>query len=130
MDDTAGDRNDEQRTSVTIRRAPKFSVFLVVGALVGILAALILTSVFPADPAVGFGATFGYIALYGVPLGAFLGAVVAILLDSLASRRTVEVIAGRLDVHQEQDETVQVEAVQDEAVQDETAQVAPEQGNG
>lgn len=130
MDDTAGDRSDEQRTSVTIRRAPKFSVFLVMGALAGILAALILTSVFPADPAVGFGATFGYIALYGVPIGGLLGAVVAILLDSLASRRTVKVIAGRLDVHQEQDEPAQVEAVQNEAGQDETAQVAPEQGNG
>lgn len=115
MDDNAGDRKDEQRTPVTIRRAPRFSVFMVLGALVGLLAALILSSVFPADTSVGFAATFGYLALYGVPIGAVLGALTAILLDGRASRRASPVIAGKLDVQQEQDEP---------------AQETPEQGDG
>lgn len=88
----------EQRTAVTIRRAPKLPAFAVVGALVGFLAALILTSAFEVDPAVGFGATLGYLSLYAIPLGLVLGVVIALLLDGRASRRATEVIAGKLDV--------------------------------
>lgn len=101
MSETPHDADDEARTEVTIRRAPRFSVFLVVGALVGLLATLILISLFPADPAVGFGATFGFFALYGIPIGVLLGAVVAIMLDRRASRRASTVIAGKLNVHAE-----------------------------
>ena len=90
--------DSEQRTSVTIRRAPKLPVFAVLGALVGFLASLILTSAFEIDPAVGFGATLGYLALYAIPLGVVLGVVVALLLDGRASRRATQVIAGKLDV--------------------------------
>ena len=39
---------------VRIRRAPKLGVFLVIGAFVGFLVTLILTSLYPADPSVGF----------------------------------------------------------------------------
>ncbi|MBX3100499.1 MAG: hypothetical protein KF761_13085 [Salinibacterium sp.] len=80
---------------VTVRRAPKFPAFMALGAAVGILATLILTSLFPVDPAVGFAALFGYFALYGVTAGVVLGAVVAIILDRISARRaktvTVEV---------------------------------------
>lgn len=122
MDDTAGVSRDERRTSVTIRRAPKFSVFLVVGGLVGILAALILSSVFPPDPAVGFSATFGYLTLYVVPIGVVLSALIAILLDGRATRRASQVIAGKLET--------QKNDAQDEIVQDEIAQEARDQGDG
>ncbi len=133
MDDTAGESSDERRTTVTIRRAPKFSVFLVVGVLVGILAALILSSVFPPDPAVGFAATFGYLALYAVPIGVVLSALIAILLDGRASRRASQVIAGKLEVQQDdavQDKIVQDEIVQDEIAHDDSAQATREQGDG
>ena len=50
-------------------------MFLVLGAFVGALVTLILTSQFPADPAVGFAATAGYFLLFGVPAGVALGAV-------------------------------------------------------
>ena len=96
MDDSQLD--PEKRTSVTIRRAPKLPVFAVVGALVGFLAALFLTGAFEVDPTIGIAATFGYLALYAIPLGVVLGVVVALLLDGRASRRSTEVIAGKLDV--------------------------------
>lgn len=89
----------EERELVTIRRAPKFSAFVVVGALVGFLATLVLTSLFPADPEVGFTASLGYFSLYGISIGAVVGAVIALALDRRSSRRATEVIAGKLAVH-------------------------------
>ena len=91
---------DESSTSVRIRRAPRFSVFLVLGALVGILVALILTASFPIDPRVGFGAVFGYFAIYGFVGGLLVGAVVALILDRVLSRRakSVAVTVDRLQV--------------------------------
>lgn len=95
---------DEERTTVTIRRAPKFSVFAVVGGLIGFVVTLILTSMFPADPAVGFAASFGYFLLYGVPVGALLGALLALAFDRRSRRRPRQVIAGKLNVLVEPEE--------------------------
>lgn len=108
MDDTqSGTASDgqsaEQRTSVTIRRAPKFPVFAAVGGLAGFLAAVVLTGLFEVDPAVGAAATLGYLSLYAVPLGMVLAVVVALLLDARASRRATEVIAGKLEVGSDAD---------------------------
>jgi hypothetical protein len=91
---------DDQATSVRIRRAPKFSVFLVLGALVGVLASLVLTASFPIDPKVGFGPTFGYFAIYGFVGGILLGSVVALIFDRVLSRRSkiVSVTVDRLQV--------------------------------
>ncbi len=104
MSEQQPDAGQEERATVRIRRAPRFSAFIVVGALVGLIVTLILTSLFPADPAVGFAATFGYFALFGVPIGAVIGAFIAILLDRTATRRASEVVAGKLDVHVDQAE--------------------------
>jgi hypothetical protein len=82
-----------EKSEVRIRRAPKLGVFLLVGAAVGAIVTLILTSLFPADPAIGFGASFGYFLLFGAPAGAVLGAVVGLIIDrvSIARSRTVTV---------------------------------------
>ncbi|MEO8529542.1 MAG: hypothetical protein ABI435_10740 [Pseudolysinimonas sp.] len=74
-------------SEVRIRRAPKIGVFLVLGAVVGMLGTLIATSMFPSDPAVGFLASFLYFCLYGIPAGVVLGAVIGIVLDVIATRR-------------------------------------------
>jgi hypothetical protein len=84
---------------VTIRRAPKLGVFLLLGALVGAFVTLILTSLFPADPNVGFAATYAYFCLYGVPAGVVLGAIVGLAFDrrSVRKARTVTVEHEQVD---------------------------------
>jgi hypothetical protein len=91
---------DDRATSVRIRRAPKFSVFVVLGALVGIFVSLVLTASFPIDPKVGFGPTFGYFAIYGFVGGILLGSIVALIFDRVLSRRSkvVSVTVDRLQV--------------------------------
>lgn len=81
------------KTDVKIRRAPKLSVFLLLGAFAGALTTLILTSQYPVDETIGFPATAGYFLLFGVPAGAVLGAAVALVIDriSIARARTVTV---------------------------------------
>ena len=76
---------------VTVRRAPRIPAFIGLGAVVGALVTLILTSLFPVDPAVGFGALFAYFALYGVTGGVVLGALVGIILDRISTRRAKSV---------------------------------------
>lgn len=84
---------------VSVRRAPKLGVFLVVGAVFGALVTLILTSLFPADPNVGFGASFAYFLLYGVPAGVVIGALIGLAFDRRSRRRarTIEVAHQRVD---------------------------------
>ena len=81
------------KTEARVRRAPKLGVFLLLGAVVGALVTLVLTSLFPADPSVGFAASFGYFLLFGAPAGAALGAIVGLIIDrvSIARARTVTV---------------------------------------
>ena len=76
-----------QTDQVKIRRAPKFGAFLAVGAVAGFIATLILTSLFPTDPSVGLPATVAYFSIYGVSAGVVLGAVVALILDRISSKR-------------------------------------------
>jgi len=82
---------DDQEQRARIRRAPKFSVFLVIGAVVGIFVSLILTASYPIDPTVGFGATFGYFAIYGFVGGLLLGSIVALIFDRVLSRHSMTV---------------------------------------
>ncbi|CAN5285179.1 hypothetical protein BH09ACT3_BH09ACT3_12180 [soil metagenome] len=91
-------RESTSEAEVTVRRAPKYPVFLVLGAVLGLLATLILTSLYPADPQVGFGALFGYFSLYGVPAGLVIGALIAILFDLVSARRATRVRAEQTTV--------------------------------
>jgi hypothetical protein len=106
-------KRPEQR--VRIRRAPKFSVFLVLGALVGVLVSLILTASFPIDPTVGFGPTFGYFAIYGFVAGLLLGSIVALAFDRVLSRKakTVPVTVDRLQVP-DQESRAEIDAAGDQ----------------
>lgn len=79
----------ETLTEVRVRRAPRLPVFLVLGAVLGAIVTLIVTAtVGQVDAKVGFGATFGYFCLYGVPAGIVVGAMVALLLDYRSQRRS------------------------------------------
>ena len=85
-------------SEVSIRRAPKIGVFLILGAMVGLLGTLILTSLFQPDPTVGFVASFAYFCLYGIPAGVALGALVAIILDLISTRRARTVTVERDEI--------------------------------
>jgi hypothetical protein len=97
------DPNAEPGTETTqahIRRAPRVAVFLVIGAVLGAIVALVLTVAGHVSPRVGFGATWGFFCLLCVPVGLALGAVVAIVLDQVSRRRSrlVTVERARVDV--------------------------------
>lgn len=86
-----------------MRRAPRLPVFLVLGAVLGVLGTLIVTAtVGHVDPRVGFGSTFGYFCLYGVPAGVVVGALVGLLLDRRSQRRARLVMAEREQVESKQ----------------------------
>ena len=95
---------DDREHQVRIRRAPKFSVFLVLGVLVGVFVSLILTVSFPIDPTVGFGPTFGYFAIYGFVGGLLVGSLVALAFDRILARRahSVKVTVDHLQVPDEE----------------------------
>jgi F0F1-type ATP synthase assembly protein I len=82
------DQDAANETEVQIRRAPKYSAFIIVGGGIGAIITFILTAIFPVDPLVGFGALFGYFALYGVTAGVLVGALLALLLDRIGLRRS------------------------------------------
>ncbi|MBX3092185.1 MAG: hypothetical protein KF801_06710 [Cryobacterium sp.] len=131
MTEVPHDADEEERTTVTIRRAPKFSVFVAVGALVGFLATLVLTSLHEADPAVGFAASLGFFSLFGVPIGGILGAVVAIVLDYRASRRAATVIAGKLEVRADDEpDGVGDNAAQDNPTHDSSSDNSAQRSDG
>ena len=74
-------------TEVTIRRAPKVPIFLILGGALGSIVTLVLTMTQEADPNVGYAASFGYFLLYGLPAGVALGGIVAVVLDFVSRRR-------------------------------------------
>ena len=99
MTSETGPRETDTLTEVRVRRAPRLPVFLVLGAVVGAIATLIATATLGhVDPRVGFGATFGYFCLYGVPAGVVVGAIVGLLLDHRSQRRSRIVTAEREQV--------------------------------
>lgn len=85
-------------TQVSIRRAPRLGVFLVLGAMLGLLATLILTSLYPVQNGLGFGTLFGYFSLFGVPAGTLVGALVGLVADRLSRRRARTVTVQRESV--------------------------------
>ena len=96
---------------VTVRRAPRYGRFIVLGALVGAVVALILTFAFsgqPADPALqpGFdkGQVFGFLLLLCGTIGATLGAVVALVIDRSSAKRARSVEVVHETVHRADDE--------------------------
>lgn len=92
------ERDQPERDRVTVRRAPRIGAFLVVGGFLGFLATLILTSLFEADPQVGFLTSLAYFSLYGISAGVLLGAVLAVLVDRRSRRRARTIVVEREEV--------------------------------
>ncbi|QOD93567.1 MULTISPECIES: hypothetical protein [Microcella] len=107
------------RDRVTVRRAPRISAFLVVGGFLGFLATLIVTSLFEADPGVGFAASLAYFSLYGVSAGVLVGAVLAVLADRRSRRRARTIEMEREEVPAEP-ETAEPDTAEPETAEPES----------
>jgi len=83
--------NQESGDQAQLRRAPKLAPFVVLGGGLGFVLTLILTSLFPSDPSIGFAALSGYFAIFGVTAGLALGIVWWLILDWRSRRRQREV---------------------------------------
>lgn len=87
--------SDDHLEQVTVRRSPKYSVFLLLGGALGLLVAMILTFAFngteEASPNTGLMYSqmqvFGFLLLIFVSAGVALGGVVALILDRVYARR-------------------------------------------
>ena len=88
--------SDSDRRPVRVRRAPKVSVFLGVGLLAGIVAALIIAVATPADGQYPTSQVLGFLVLLLAPIGAVVGGVVAVVLDAVATRRARILEAERI----------------------------------
>jgi hypothetical protein len=85
---------DDRIETVRVRRAPKYGVFLVMGAALGVFVAMILTFAFDGTERVsaagveyGQVQVFGFLALIGVAVGLAVGGAVALLFDRALTRR-------------------------------------------
>ncbi|WP_426323020.1 potassium transporter Trk [Microbacterium sp. E-13] len=101
------ERSQDRIETVRVRRAPKISVFLLLGAGLGALVAMILTFAFngtaEASPNTGLeysqGQVFGFLLLICVPVGLVLAAVAALIFDRGSRRRTQQVVVDHARVH-------------------------------
>ncbi len=85
----------EGTDEVRVRRAPKIPTFLIIGGALGAIATLIIASLYPTDPNVGFGVLVGYLMIFGVPAGVLIGALVALFIDRVSTRRARVIAAER-----------------------------------
>lgn len=99
---------EDHLETVTVRRVPKHSLFLVLGAVLGVLVAAILTFAFQgtqqaSDTGVQYTAwqVFGFLALAGIAAGLAVGAVVALILERVVGRKTRQVRVDREHVRVE-----------------------------
>lgn len=88
-----------ETVEATVRRVPRYGVFMGIGVVLGIIAAGILTMVGTYDPSKVLdvvyppGQVFGFALLWTVPIGLALGGIVALILERIAKRhdRVVQV---------------------------------------
>ena len=86
--------------AVTIRRSPRYFRFMVAGACVGLIVALVLTVLFPEPAGFSFGQVFGFLAIVWIAVGVGGGSIVALLLDRVRSKRTRTVQVSHLQARE------------------------------
>lgn len=95
--------------TVRMRRAPRIGLFLTLGALPGAAVAVVLTFAFdgtahPSEIGVQYSQmqVLGFLLLIGVAAGLVLGAIVALVLDRVSTRRSRDVRIDRERVRVEE----------------------------
>lgn len=84
------------RTTVAVRRSPKYARLIILGALVGLIAAMILTFAFPESEEFSQGQVFGFLALICAAIGVALFGLIAIILDKTVGAKTRQVAADKV----------------------------------
>jgi len=84
--------DSSQTVEATVRRVPRFGVFMGIGVVLGVIAAGILTMVGSYEPSEAVnvvyppGQVFGFLLLWTVPIGFALASIVALILERVARR--------------------------------------------
>lgn len=84
--------DSRETVEATVRRVPRYGVFIAMGIVLGIIAAGILTMMGNYEPSETLDVVyppmqvFGFALLWTVPIGIALGGLVAILLERIARR--------------------------------------------
>ncbi|MET1065227.1 MAG: hypothetical protein ABWX85_09685 [Arthrobacter sp.] len=84
---TPGEQHHPERRKVTVRRAPKFVPFLVLGGLLGFAVAAFLAYGVPGDESYDASSVFGFFLILCGAGGVILGGIAALVLDRLSVRR-------------------------------------------
>ena len=102
------EQTSEQRT-VRVRRAPRYGVFMALGAVTlalagGIVASMVEPGLQPDGSMIDTSPVIGFTIVIGFVVGAALGALVAVLLDATVGRKSVAAEAERtsITVHYEE----------------------------
>ncbi|WP_350348704.1 hypothetical protein ABIQ69_01880 [Agromyces sp. G08B096] len=91
--------SDVTDEAVTVRRAPRYGRFMVLGAALGVVLALILTFAFPESDEFDRGQVFGFLLLGLGAIGVAFGALVALLFDRVLAGRAGTAIAEHESSH-------------------------------
>ena len=87
-DDPTPERHEiPERREITVRRAPKYVPFLILGGLVGIAVAAVIAYALPGNATYDPGTVFGFFMVLCGAGGVILGAIAALILDRLSVRR-------------------------------------------
>ncbi len=92
----ASEDTPAERREITVRRAPKYVPFLILGGLVGIIVAAVIAYALPGDASYDRSSVFGFFMILCGAGGVVLGAIVALLLDRLSVRRTEHAVVEAL----------------------------------
>ncbi|WP_431790067.1 hypothetical protein [Kocuria palustris] len=90
---TAPVEDQEQLTTLSLRRAPRVSVFLSTGAAIGLIAGIVIGVLGSGNVEFTTTQVIGYMAVIFALLGVALGAVAYVVADRISVRRAREVQA-------------------------------------
>ncbi|WP_434994993.1 hypothetical protein [Arthrobacter sp. Ld5] len=82
---------------VTVRRAPKFVPFMMLGAVLGFLVALVLAYTGPVDPTLTRESVLGFFTVAFALPGVLLAALLVLVIDRRSVRRAERARAERTD---------------------------------
>ena len=116
-DDSTSPASSSSTHDVVVRRSPRYVRFIVVGAVVAILATLVLTFVFPEQPNYSRAQVFGFVGIILVTVFVGLAAAIAVIVDRVSSRRARTIVmttSERVEAPAEQNSAVEETAPVDQ----------------